>query len=199
MVLFWLDNPMALFEIDINSKTGQLNFVSLILIILIFVMYFIKKDIILYLILGIIIIAILYNCNIYNENFELNLDSQNSNPRRYTNSCVLSKPENPYNNLLPSDYNTELVYSSPCQDEQSKKNIEYVNNIPSDDILHTDLCLNRGLILPRDGTDQFMNWLYNSPNCKQNSIFMNTPNMKFDYSICQGQYGAQTPSNLGYF
>lgn len=191
MVLFWLDNPMALFEIDINSKTGQLNFVSLILIILIFVMYFIKKDIILYLILGIIIIAILYNCNIYNENFELNLDS---NPRQYTNACVQSNPQNSYNNLLLTDYNTELVYSIPCQDEQSKK-----INILSDDILNTDLYLNRSFTLPRNNRDQFMNWLYNSPNCKQNSIFMNTPNMQFDNSSCQGQYGTPTPSNHGYF
>lgn len=186
MVLFWLDNPVALFQFDYTSKTGQLNIISLILIVLIFVMYFIRKEIILYLMIGLIIIAILYNCNIYSENFE-----NSFNIIEYEKPCRPATLNNPYANLMPDDYNKENSYSGICKNNEA----ELVIN---DDVYQRHITQPVQTVPSK--RQEALNWLYSGDICKEGSILMNTPHKATYYnSLCQGQFGAQVPTNFGYY
>jgi hypothetical protein len=198
MVLFWLDNPLALFQFDYTSKTGQLNIISLILIVLIFVMYFIRKEIILYLMIGLIIIAILYNCNIYSENFE-----NSFNIIEYEKPCRPATLNNPYANLMVDDYNKKNSYSGACKNTETELIINEATYVPSNSIFLDDV-YQRYITQPVQTVpskrQEALNWLYSGDICKEGSILMNTPDKAIYYNnLCQGQFGAQVPTNFGYY
>jgi len=192
MTQFWLNDPIELFNLDLDSTNGILNLITLLIAILTIVFsYSYGVDNIKYGVVAIMIILVVYQCNIlegfdaYDPQTTLSTEVKPVEIEDVPTTCRLPTKDNPMANPELKDYGTEFSYSGACNDDFSSN---ITNNIMRNGVFRS----NREAVFKPDNeriyttpvttvpNDQmgFANWCYNDQdNCKSGSIYFNEPAM----------------------
>jgi hypothetical protein len=192
MTQFWLNDPIELLNLDLDSTNGILNLITLLVAVLTIVFsYSYGVDNIKYGIVTIMVILVVYHCNIlegfdaYDPRKTLSTEVEPVEIEDVPTICRLPTKDNPMANPELTDYGREFPYSGACNDDFS-------SNITSNIMRNGVFRDNPEAVFKQDNerihvtpvttvpNDQmrFANWCYNDQdNCKQGSIHFNDPAM----------------------
>lgn len=192
MTRFWLNDPSELFNLDLDSISGILNFITLMVAVLTIVFsYSYGVDNIKYGVVAIMIILVVYHCIIlegfdaYDPKKPLRTEVEPVEIEDVPTTCRLPTKDNPMANPELTDYGKKFPYSGAC-------NNDFSSNITSNIMRNGVFRNNREAVFKPDNerihvtpvttvpNDQmgFANWCYNDQdNCKSGSIYFNEPAM----------------------